>query len=23
MGTPTELVSEQGDIAWRTQSTLW
>ncbi|MFI8853244.1 putative T7SS-secreted protein [Streptomyces sp. NPDC053499] len=23
VGTPTELVSEQGDIAWRTQSTLW
>ncbi len=23
VGTPTELVSESGDIAWRTQSTLW
>ncbi|WP_243274575.1 putative T7SS-secreted protein [Streptomyces albus subsp. chlorinus] len=23
VGTPTELVSEDGEIAWRTQSTLW
>ncbi|NBE52145.1 RHS repeat-associated core domain-containing protein [Streptomyces boluensis] len=23
VGTPTELVDEQGDIAWRTRSTLW
>ncbi|MFI2184986.1 DUF6531 domain-containing protein [Streptomyces sioyaensis] len=23
VGTPTELVSESGDIAWRTRSTLW
>ncbi|WP_240555260.1 putative T7SS-secreted protein [Streptomyces albus] len=23
VGTPTELVSEEGEIAWRTQSTLW
>ncbi|MET9861766.1 putative T7SS-secreted protein [Streptomyces smyrnaeus] len=23
VGTPTELVSEDGDIAWRTRSTLW
>ncbi|WP_430382954.1 putative T7SS-secreted protein [Streptomyces sp. P10-4] len=23
IGTPTELVDEQGDIAWRTRSTLW
>lgn len=23
IGTPTELVGEQGDIAWRTRSTLW
>ncbi|MFE9335931.1 putative T7SS-secreted protein [Streptomyces sp. NPDC007063] len=23
VGTPTELISESGDIAWRTQSTLW
>ncbi|WP_247745973.1 putative T7SS-secreted protein [Streptomyces oryzae] len=23
VGTPTELVSEQGEIAWRTRSTLW
>ncbi|MEU9325625.1 RHS repeat-associated core domain-containing protein [Streptomyces canus] len=23
VGTPTELIDEQGDIAWRTRSTLW
>ncbi|MYR42002.1 hypothetical protein GTW67_08175 [Streptomyces sp. SID5910] len=23
VGTPSELIDEQGDIAWRTQSTLW
>ncbi|MFE2750211.1 polymorphic toxin type 30 domain-containing protein [Streptomyces scopuliridis] len=23
VGTPTELINEQGDIAWRTRSTLW
>ncbi|MFF0010429.1 putative T7SS-secreted protein [Streptomyces sp. NPDC005374] len=23
VGTPTELVDEQGDVAWRTRSTLW
>ncbi|WP_037656594.1 RHS repeat-associated core domain-containing protein, partial [Streptomyces achromogenes] len=23
VGTPTELLDEQGDIAWHTRSTLW